>query len=98
VQTPITCEYLKANRELIDLSMRFAKLSNQKRDVLKTLAENDNATNKEIATILGITENTVSATLFKLRSENWIDSKTVGRHAFWFFVDNEEKNFIKCLV
>jgi predicted transcriptional regulator len=95
MQTQITDDYLESNRELINLSMKFSKLSGLKKEVLKTLANNNNATNKEIATIMNVTHNTVSSALSTLRDEGWIDSKVSGRNAFWFFVDEDERNFIQ---
>lgn len=95
MQTQITYDYMESNRELISLSMQFAKLSEQKREVLKTLAHNNNATNKEIAAIIKCSHATASSALSILRDEGWIDSQTSGRHAFWSFIDEDVKTFIQ---
>jgi len=95
METQITYDYLEFHRELICLSMKFAKLSNQQRDVLKTLANQNNATNKEIATIIQISHGTASSVLSTLRVEGWIDSTTSGRNAFGFFVDEDVRTFVQ---
>lgn len=95
METQITHDYLEFHRELICLSMKFAKLSNQQRDVLKTLANNNNATNKEIATIMKITHGSASSALSTLRLEGWIDSTASGRNAFWFLVDEDVRTFVQ---
>jgi len=95
MQDYLTYDYLEFHRELICLSMKFAKLSNQQRDVLKTLANQNNATNKEIATIIQISHGTASSVLSTLRVEGWIDSTTSGRNAFWFFVDEDVRTFVQ---
>ncbi|MEG4596029.1 MarR family transcriptional regulator [Microcoleus sp. F8_C2] len=95
METQITYDYLESHRELICLSMKFAKLSNQQREVLKTLANKNNATNKEIATIMKTTHGTASSVLSTLRVEGWLDSTTSGRNAFWFFIDENVKTFVQ---
>jgi transcription initiation factor IIE alpha subunit len=85
---------LNVNRELIQLSMKFAKLSTQKQKALQVLAEKDYITNKEIANLVGCNANTVGSVLNKLRNEGWIDSESHGRNAYWFFNDPNVKTFI----
>lgn len=94
MQSQINYDRLEQNRELLQLSMRFAKLSDRKRKILKILAEKDYITNKEIALAIGCTHSITSSLLAMLRTEGWVESETHGRNAYWFFVDDSVKPFV----
>jgi predicted HTH transcriptional regulator len=94
MQSQINYNNLDANRELIQLSMKFAKLSTQKQQTLHVLAEKDYITNKEIANLVGCNPNTIGSVLNKLKNEGWIDSESHGRNAYWFFNNPNVKTFV----
>lgn len=94
MQSQINYDNFEQNRDLLQLSMRFAKLSDRKREILKILAEKDYITNKEIASVIGCSHSITSSLLAMLRNEQWIDSETHGRNAYWFFVDDSVKPFV----
>lgn len=95
MQSQLSYDNLEANRELIHLSMRFTRLSDRKKEVLRILAEKDYLTNKQIAEVIGCTHNTVSSFLSELRNEGWLESQAYSRNAYWFFVDDRVKTFIQ---
>ena len=96
MQSQISYDNLEANRELIQLSIRFTRLSDRKKEVLRILAERDYRTNKEIAeAMINCSHNTASSVLGVLRDEAWLESEAYGRNAYWFFVDNRVKTFIQ---
>ena len=96
MQSQINYDNLEANRELIQLSIRFARLSDRKKEVLRILAEKDYRTNKELAeAMIDCSHNTASSILGVLRDEAWLESEAYGRNAYWFFVDNCVKTFIQ---